>query len=117
MTALAINDIYLERVAKYMHKPDDYPLFTWRRVFILQEADSTDAPVWACDSQHPPILHALHQLPDPTWTAIIATGRLCSPSQVIRYGRQWTRIPLRIDQIDQLIECSADAYEYEGRLL
>ena len=117
MTASAINDIYRARVAKYMHKPDYCCFCTWRRVYILQEAGSTDAPVWACDSQHPRILHALHQLPDPTWTAIIATGRLCSPSQVIRYGRQWTRIPLRIDQVDQQIECSANAYEYEGRWL
>ena len=117
MSASAINDMYRMRVAKYMHKADYCPFCMWRRVYILQDAESTDAPVWACDSQHPGILHALHQLPDPTWTASIATGRLCSPSQVIHSGRQWTRIPLRIDQIDQLIEGSADAYEYEGRLL
>ena len=112
MVASAINDIYRERVAKYMRKPE-YCLFcTWRRVFILQEEDSTDAPVWACDSLHPPILHAVHQLPCSIWMAIIATARLCSPSRVVRYGREWTRVPLRADQ---KVECSANAYQYEGR--
>ena len=84
----------------YKHQRDFCLCCAWMRHLIQQDKDSTDAPVWACDSQHPRILHALHQLPCPTWTAIIATGRLCSPSQVVRNGRQWTRIPFRIDQID-----------------
>ena len=117
MTMSNINDVYLLRVAEYKHKPDYCLICTWRRTYIQQEDGSTDAPVWACDSQHPPILHALHQLPCPIWMAIIATGRLCSPSQVVRYGREWTRIPLRIDQVDQQIECGANAYQYEGRCL
>ena len=115
MTMSDINDIYLLRVAKYKHKPD-YCLFcTWRRTYIQQEDGSTDAPVWACDSQHPPILHALHQLLCSTWTAIIKTARLCSPSRVVRRGREWVRFPLRIDQVDQQVEGSNNWYQYEGR--
>ena len=46
---------------------------------------------------------------------IIQTARLCSPRRVVRRGREWVRFPLRIDQIDQQVDCSDNWYQYDGR--
>ena len=87
---------------------------TWRRQLIQQDDDATDAPEWACDSEHPVILKMLHEMPSPDWCAIIATSRLCSPDlPVRREGQLWLRIPLRCDTH---VECSDCCYVYDGCL-
>ena len=86
----------------------------WRRHYIQapDDDDETDAPPWACDSEIPEILAALHEIPAPIWIDIISTDRLCSPSgPIARGGRNWISIPLRCDADVQISDCE---YKYEG---
>ena len=78
--------------------------------------ETTDAPVDECDSSWPPILRALHQLPDHTWVDIIESNTLskCSvPMHRDGSTRLWVRIPLRIPHVDLCLESDTDFW-FEG---
>ena len=71
-----------------------------------------DAPPRACDSASPTILKGLHLKPNKVWMDIISTARLCSPSRpVVREGRTWLSIPLRLETD---VQCSNCHYFYDG---
>ena len=114
MTAPSSYDVIQELVAVYKRHPNFCPCCAWRRHFIRQDKESTDAPPWTCDSLAPHILHPLHQHPDQLWIDIISTRRLCSPVRVFRKDRWWLSFPLRFDNRVQAVQCSDNAYKYEG---
>ena len=88
------------------------PICAWRRQYIPQDDEATDAPKWTCDSDDPAILRGLHQKPSQVWIDIINTNRLCSPELPVKRGeRWWVKIPLRCELQDQ---DSDGHYAYDG---
>ena len=88
------------------------PICAWRRQYIPQDDEATDAPKWTCDSDDPAILRGLHQKPSQVWIDIINTNRLCSPELPVKRGeRWWVKIPLRCEL---QVQDSDGHYVYDG---
>ena len=83
-------------------------------LLLLGDASQSirDSPHWSCDSASPKILRGLHLKPSQMWIDIISTARLCSPrTPVVREGRVWLCIPLRLETD---VRCSNCHYCYDG---
>ena len=88
----------------------------WRRARIISSDDEQGMGDW-CDSDDPSILRGLHADPGPTWRAIINTYTLSCPTLYRREdGKDWARIPLRIQIKNLYLAESDNGWEYCGIL-